>query len=140
MENVCLLRHELIKSVMGWSRKKGGDALLAVWEPLAIQVISIVGEAGFSSLYARSIFITQQNCPWYVLPSQSPQTAERFMEFKMNFERLSPAQYSEANSLLLITFTDILASLIGEQLTLRILHSAWNRRTSDIVSMELDNE
>lgn len=122
------------------SEEGGDDAILAIWEPLATQVVSIVGEAGFNSLYARSIFITQKNCPWYVFPSQSPQTTGRLKELKMNFERLSPAQYNEANSLLLITLTDILASLIGEQLTLKILHSAWNKHISDIVGKELDNE
>jgi len=43
----------------------------------------------------------------------------------MSLEGQTPAQVSDANSLLLITFTDILAALIGEQLTTRILRSAW---------------
>lgn len=43
----------------------------------------------------------------------------------MSLEGQAPAQASEANSLLMITFTDILASLIGEQLTTSILRLAW---------------
>ena len=135
-----MFQHKLIQSLMARSREGGGeDDILAIWEPLATEVVSIVGEAGFNSLYARSIYITEKNCPWYVLPTQVPSTSERFIEIKMNFERLSSAQFNEANSLLLITFIDILASLIGEQLTLRILYSAWSRHISDIADKELDN-
>ena len=43
----------------------------------------------------------------------------------MSLEGQTPVQAGEANSLLLISFTDILASLIGEQLTTRILCLAW---------------
>jgi hypothetical protein len=43
----------------------------------------------------------------------------------MSLEGQTPAQASEANRLLLITFTDILAALIGEQLTTSILRLAW---------------
>ncbi|MFD2271188.1 hypothetical protein ACFS07_08755 [Undibacterium arcticum] len=42
-----------------------------------------------------------------------------------------PRKTSAANSLLLITFTDILTSLIGEQLTTNILRSAWGNDASD---------
>ena len=49
----------------------------------------------------------------------------------MCLERQTPAQASEANRLLLITFTDILASLIGEQLTTSILRLAWANDASD---------
>ena len=43
----------------------------------------------------------------------------------MCFEGQTPEEISAANSLLLITFADILATLIGEELTATILHSAW---------------
>ena len=101
------------------------DAAIKMWEQMAIEIISIVGESGFNSLYSRSIFLTQSTFPWVGISSKSPLTDQRFAELKMEFEGQTPAQAREANSLLLITFTDILASLIGEQLTTTILRSAW---------------
>jgi hypothetical protein len=112
---------------MAQSTEKVADAAIRIWEQMAIQIISIVGEDGFNSLYARSIFLCQPRFPW--LPPTSlpaPQIDQRFAGLKTTLEEQAPAQATEANSLLLITFTDILASLIGEQLTTRILRLAWD--------------
>ena len=49
----------------------------------------------------------------------------------MCLERQTPEHAREANLLLLITFTDILASLIGEQLTTSILRLAWENDAAD---------
>lgn len=105
------------------------DAAIKLWEQMATEIISIVGESGFNSLYSRSIFLTQSTFPWVAASSESLQIDQRLAVLKMNFEGKTPGQASEANSLLLITFTDILASLIGEKLTTTILRSAWGRKS-----------
>lgn len=125
METGNLLRHQIIESLMAQHTEKVANAAINLWEPMAAQIISIVGEGGFNSLYARSVFLTQSTFPWLATSLLSPQTDHRFAELKMSLEGQSPSQAIEANSLLLITFTDILASLIGEQLTTSILRSAW---------------
>ena len=115
------------------------DAAIILWEQMATEVISIVGEGGFASLYARSIFLTQSTFPWLARAagSPTPQTDHRFAELKMSLEGQAPAQASEANSFLLIAFTNILASLIGEKLTANILHSAWGNPVSNSAREEL---
>jgi hypothetical protein len=70
----------------------------------------------------------------------SPQIDQRFAELKVRLAEQTPAQASAASRLLLITFTDILASLIGEQLTTSILRSAWGDDASDKAGKELKNE
>jgi hypothetical protein len=40
---------------------KVADAAIKVWEQMAIQIISIVGEDGFNALYARSLFLAPVN-------------------------------------------------------------------------------
>jgi len=125
METRDQQRHELIESLMAQHTEKVADASINLWESMATQIISIVGEGGFNSLYARSVFLTQSTFPWLAASLLSPQTDHPFAELKMSLEGQSPAQASEANSLLMITFTDILASLIGEQLTTSILRLAW---------------
>ena len=115
------------------------DAAIYLWEQMATEVISIVGEGGFTSLYARSIFLTKSTFPWlaWAAGSPTPQTDHRFAELKLSLEGQAPAQASEANSFLLIAFTNILASLIGEKLTANILHSAWGNAVSNMVHKEL---
>jgi hypothetical protein len=34
------------------------DAAVMLWEQMASKIISIVGEGGFNSLYARSVFLS----------------------------------------------------------------------------------
>jgi len=126
----------MIKSLLPQEAEKVADAAIILWEQLAAQIISIVGKGGFNSLYARSIFLTQPTFPWLAGGSLSPQTDHRFAALRLSLEGQTPALTREANSLLLITFTDIMASLIGEELTSSILRSAWGNRAG----MEFNND
>jgi hypothetical protein len=116
------------------------DAAIHLWEQLATQIIIIVGEDGFNSLYTRSLFLSQSKFPCLVPSPQAPQADHRFAGLRTSLEGQTPAQASEANSLLLITFTDILASLIGEQLTTFILGLAWGIETRIALARSFKNE
>ena len=59
-----MLRHQKIKNLMAQHTEKVADATINLWEQMATQIISIVGEGGFNSLYARSVFLTQSTFPW----------------------------------------------------------------------------
>ena len=136
METNGLLRQQIIKSLMAQHPEKVADAAINLWEQMTTQIISIVGEGGFNSLYVRSLFLTQSSFPW--LPP--PQAEHQFAQLKASFESQTPALASEANYLLLITFTDILATLIGEELTTSILRSAWGNDASGRADKEFENE
>lgn len=135
-----MLRQQIINSLLAESTGKVADAAIYAWERLATQIISIVGEDGFNSLYARSLFLSQSKFPWLAASQFPPQIDHRFAGLKASLEGQAPAQASEANRLLLITFTDILASLIGEQLTTRILSLAWDTDISNSTGTEFKNE
>jgi hypothetical protein len=140
METSDLPRHLLIKSLMAKQTEKVADAAIILWEQLAIQVVSIVGEDGFNALYVRSIFLSRSTFPGLPAIPLPPQKGHRFAELKISFEGQSPVQVREANSLLLITLTDILASLIGEQLINRILRLAWGAEIPNETGKEFKNE
>jgi hypothetical protein len=119
-----LPRHRTIKIITAQLPEKPTDAAINLWELMAAQIISVIGESGFSSIYARSLFLAQSTFPW--LPDDSTAAAEhRFAELKKSLDAQPASQAGEANSLLLLTFTDILASLIGETLTSHLLYLAW---------------
>lgn len=130
METNHVPRHQFIQRLaLSRPAEISADVAIKLWEQLASQLIQIIGEIGFTTLYARSLFLTAASIPW---PARdSGQTEYRFQELKTSLEGQSPAQASEANSLLLITFTDILASLIGEDLTTSILHLSWGNGDAD---------
>jgi hypothetical protein len=128
METSDLVRHQIIKSLMAQRNEKFADAAIDLWEQMATQVISIVGEGGFNSLYTRSLFLAQSTFPWLAALSLQSQADHRFAELKTSLEGQTPKQASEANILLLISFTDIMSSIIGEEITISILRSAWGSR------------
>ena len=136
MESHDLPRHQIIEILMAQLPEKDADAALHVWEQMATQIISIVGEEGFNSLYARSIFLTQSTFPW-LAAGPAPQSDHRFAGLKTSLDGQTPAQASEANTLLLITFIEILASLIGTQLTSHILQLAWGIDPSNSTGKEI---
>jgi len=140
METSKVVRHQKIQSLTAKHTEKAADSAIGLWEQAATQIISIVGEGGFDSLYARSMFLSRSTCPWLVATSESQQSDHRFVNLKTSLEGQTPARICEANSQLLITFTDILASLIGESLTAHILDSAWDHDAQETVGKEFKNE
>lgn len=111
------------------------DLTLNLWQHLASQLISIIGEGGFKMLYERSLHLTSSSFPWLAPGSTSPEhdaaSGSHFEDLKMNLEERAPPDARAASSALFVTFTDLLASMIGEPLTIRILDSAWAGVTSD---------
>ena len=140
METRELPRHQIIMNLLAPQSGKVVDAAIEVWERMASQIISIVGDVGFDSLYTRSIFLAQSPFPWIADNSLPSHTGHRFQELKLSLQGQTPAHAIAANGLLLITFTDILAALIGEQLTTSILRSVWDQGALDSGGKELENE
>ena len=134
------LRHQLIESLAAAPGDKGVDAAMRLWEQMSTKIIAIIGAGGFHSLYARSQFIAQAQFPWLATDDLPRQTDQLFAQLKKYFESQTPVQASAANNLLLITLTDILASLIGEALTTSILRSAWDSDASVVAGKGLRNE
>jgi hypothetical protein len=134
-------RYELIKNYVALYAEKNADGLILLWERMAIEIVALVGEGGFNSLYERCISLTQPTFPWLVVSPSLPQNDHRFAELRLRFEEQAIAQANAANHQLLITFTDLLASLIGEQITVVILHTAMGHsKTGNHGTKELENE
>lgn len=125
METSSALRHQLIRSLLTQNNENIEATVTLFWEPLAKHIVSLVGEGGFNSLYERSLFLNQSTLPLLAASRLPVLTDPQFANLKKSFKGQTPEQINEANRLLLITLTDILASLIGEPLTARILQLAW---------------
>ena len=55
METSDLPRQQIVKRHMALPTEKVADAAINLWEQMATQITSIVGEDGFNSLYTHSI-------------------------------------------------------------------------------------
>lgn len=134
-----LQRHVLIRKTVYNRPHPVAQSSVQLWESLAEELVSIIGEGGFQSLYIRSIHLNSKAFPWMAIEHSSLQMASRFANLKKCFEGQPEKNICDANCALLITFIDILALLIGELLTARILHSAWgdDASTSSIQESQL---
>lgn len=92
--------------------------------PVRVQVASLVSEDGFSFLFVRSIHQTAQRYPWIDNASKAT-GAERLADVRALLEQRPREEALAGGTFLLLNFIDLVASLIGEPLTISILRSAW---------------
>lgn len=125
MKTIGMQRHQTIESLTSQHVVQGTQAQIILWEQMSVQIILIVGEDGFHSLFARSVFLIHSKFPWITSDTWTAPFDHRFAVLKTNLQTQTATVAVEANCALLVTLTDILASLIGEPLTASILGSAW---------------
>lgn len=133
-------RHESIDRRTALPMEQTADAAVALWEPFANEIIAIIGVNGFDSLFARSVYLTQSTFPWLDGGPATPPDDQRFVGLKASLDGAAPELARAANRLLLTIFTDILALLIGEPLTTRILDSAWGNGAPNKLGKDLTND
>lgn len=108
------------------------DATIHLWRKLAPELIPIIGERGFETLYSRSIRLACVQYPWMKQGGEGPPDNNDFPQLRQCLQTQDDAQASQASMALFTIFFDTLASLIGEALTKHLLRSAWGQETSEI--------
>jgi hypothetical protein len=104
---------------------------LVLWQSLALELVSIVGEAGFQSLYQRCLHKVQaqhasllkEDLMLARLPLAS--TDEQFQHMYQQFQFYPEQDVLFLSVSLFDCFIELLSSLIGEELCNLILLSAW---------------
>jgi hypothetical protein len=131
---------EIVSRLIAQHPEECAKLAFHLWTGLAAELAPIVGETGFTTLYARSLHITQRTFTW-LAPISGPQQAEppfTFLQTKLA-EQASP-EAAKACEAMLHTFIDILAVLIGEPLTNGIFLAAWGDDASTITIRISGNE
>ena len=121
----------MINSALDQQPEAVVQTTIRLWELLAPELISVIGEGGFTPLYARSIRLGFKQHAWLVPSIARSAGKERFAELRNGLQAQNPAQARQASLDLFAIFLDLLASLIGEELTTHLLHSAWSKETSE---------
>ncbi len=102
-----------------------------LWERLATELISLIGENGFQSLYVRSVHLTRATYPWIVEGNPTQRSEKRFTGLQNSLAKYDLEVASAANILLLTTLVDIIALLIGNILMTRILNTVYTNEPPD---------
>lgn len=128
MESVGDRWHQIVKKTFTRHPDDVPRISVVLWERLTTELVSIIGDGGFQSIYSRSIYLTSASFPWVaqvLLPPSDEQNGSRFASLGISLQAQDCAKASEASLHLLRTYIDILVLLIGESLTTTILSTAW---------------
>jgi len=117
-------RHRMIERAVRPLSQVHADASIVLWERLAVELTVIIGERGFSSLYARSLNQAALQYEW-LAPHPPKTSADAFTLLASSLKARAPAEAQAASSAMLNMFIDTLIILIGELVTNSILRSAW---------------
>lgn len=137
METTENSRRQLIASALTQHPDSVVQTTVRLWRQLAPELISIIGEGGFKPLYARSIRLASRQYPWLAQGAIKPAGQEGFAELQACLQGQDRAQARLASLALFTIFLDVLASLIGEELTTHLLHLAWSKETSETPAKDL---
>lgn len=136
-------RQRLIAQVLAPNPDVKADAVaiasrtLWSWERMAAHLTPLIGEAGFHSLYFRALHLTQSECPSLrVVRSSTVRTEDLFKNLGEALRTLDSEMSGHCSSLLLIKFTELISSMIGEVLTGQILRSAWGESLAQVRGQE----
>ncbi len=118
-------RSQLIQQVMQVTAHPTASSAILPLQSLAPQLISIIGEGGLHALYTRSLHRIAPDFPW-LASTTVPRLHELWLlDLQKNFATQTAEQARQAAQALLLCCTNILATLIGETLTIDLLKSAW---------------
>jgi hypothetical protein len=130
MENNDDTKHALLSGVKtnmdAAGLPGGGEALLHPWQRLAQHLSPLIGESGFCALYGRTIRLVIPHFEWLHAAQPGSSAEQSFIGLVGIYSTVHVDAATAANTALLTTFTELLAGLIGQALTRRLLDAAWN--------------
>jgi len=127
----------MIEAALANQPAAGVCLTILLWEQLAPELILIIGEGGFKPLYNRSIRLAGVQYPLLVRKNAAGSGSQIFAGLQASLHRQDPMQVMLASAALFDIFLNLLASLIGEELTTHLLHSAWSNKISEIPAKDL---
>jgi len=100
-------------------------AATSTWQQVAGQIGPVIGVHGFDVLFGRSLHLATATFPW-LSPARDVANATALLaSVTACLEAADAATAAEASLALLVTFAEVLATLIGEPLTERLLSPVW---------------
>ncbi|MDD5249307.1 MAG: hypothetical protein PHY45_09995 [Rhodocyclaceae bacterium] len=100
------------------------EATVGTWLQMAARLAPVIGVRGVDVLFGRALYLTSAKFPWLAI-SEHGDAAAQLASIRARLEAHEAAVAAEAGYVLLATFTELLATLIGEALTERLLLAVW---------------
>ncbi len=101
------------------------DAALGIWQQIAARLEPVIGAGGVDVLFGRSLHLTGKAFPWLAAAGAKGNSAASLGSLRACLETHETQVAAAAGLALLAGFTELLAGLIGESLTDRLLGNVW---------------
>jgi hypothetical protein len=98
------------------------ETIVNLYHRMAQRLDPIIGMHGTEVILNRSLQITNKEYPWVVMPRNQSKSSDQINYFLKAFETENSNMAAKASYKLLLTFSQLLAGLIGESLTNRLLN------------------
>ena len=131
MSNHRILRREairqtlLLQTVTAHQTSAVADAVLDIWKQMAARLEPVVGARGVDVLFGRALQLTSKEFPWLKTSADSGNSAASLSSIRDCLEARDKDVAAEVGLALIAGFTELLAGLIGEPLTDRLLGTVW---------------
>jgi hypothetical protein len=102
-----------------------GEATLITWHLMSARLAPVIGAKGVDILFSRSLHLTSSTFRWLAIGENNGNSADLQAILLARLACRETDSAAEASYALLVTFTELLATMIGETLTERLLLSAW---------------
>jgi len=123
-------RRLALRKMLARSVAAGSDAAVlacaffGLWQQTAGQLEPVIGARGVDVLFSRALHLTSRRFPW--LPSAADGNNVAPLEVLQTcLAGRSAAEARDAGEMLLLTFTGLLAGMVGQSLTARMLGASW---------------
>jgi hypothetical protein len=136
MATINIQRHQMVRKAVLQNPDAVVDITIGLWKTLAAQLVFIIGEGGFQSMYSRSLHLASADFPWLEQSHPLQRLDSGFAGLKGSFESHDMDEVCAASIALLTTFLDILTTLIGDLLTTSILKAAWGEDALDMAGKD----
>lgn len=94
------------------------------WTQMAAQLEPVIGTNGVEALFKRSLHLTSATFPWLASPD-GERNASLTARVAIRLDGCEADTAAQASHSLLVTFTELLGTLIGLSLTQRLLAPVW---------------
>ena len=110
------------------------DLAVTIWHRVDAVLSSVFGRHGVSALFVRSLHLARAKYPWLeevrpgtgaTVGTNDTSAASDFASLRAALAKREPSLALEANGWLLKTFCDLLARLLGEALSQKLLQPVW---------------
>ena len=103
------------------------EATATTWRLVETQLVPVIGARGLEVLFRRALHQTTAAFPWLAASVDRRGSAGVLPSLTACLAAEHAATAAEAAYVLLLTFAELLATLIGESLTERLLAPVWAR-------------